>query len=292
LRPVAALDAKPSSSTWGTPSANLTPTLITGLPICWTLQTGSFLRLARDGETMTSPSLANLKVKIFADGANRAGMLDLYRNPLIKGFTTNPTLMHAAGITDYEAFARDILKAIPDRPISLEVFSDDFAKMEAQARRIASWGETVYVKVPVTNTQGESSIPLIRTLAKAGVKQNVTALMTLAQVRDVSAALASGPAACISVFAGRIADTGRDPVPLMAAAVQMLAMYPQIELIWASPREILNVFHAGQVGCHIITITHDLLKKLSLIDKDLDEYSLDTVKMFRNDAIKAGFQLG
>jgi len=241
---------------------------------------------------MTSPSLANRKVKIFADGANRAGMLELYRNPLIKGFTTNPTLMHAAGITDYEAFARDILKAIPDRPISLEVFSDDFAQMEVQARRIASWGENVYVKVPVTNTQGESSIPLIRTLAKAGVKQNVTALMTLAQVRDVSAALASGPAACISVFAGRIADTGRDPVPLMAAAVQMLAMYPQIELIWASPREILNVFHAGQVGCHIITITHDLLKKLSLIDKDLDEYSLDTVKMFRNDAIKAGFQLG
>ncbi|HKI19418.1 MAG TPA: transaldolase [Isosphaeraceae bacterium] len=240
---------------------------------------------------MTSPSLANLKVKIFADGANRAGMLDLYRNPLIKGFTTNPTLMHAAGITDYEAFARDILKAIPDRPISLEVFSDDFAKMEAQARRIASWGETVYVKVPVTNTQGESSIPLIRTLAKAGVKQNVTALMTLAQVRDVSGALASGPAACISVFAGRIADTGRDPVPLMAAAVQILAMYPHIELIWASPREILNIIHADQVSCHIITITHDLLKKLRLIDKDLDEYSLDTVKMFRNDAIKAGFQL-
>jgi transaldolase len=240
---------------------------------------------------MMSPSLANLKVKIFADGASREGMLELYRNPLIKGFTTNPTLMHAAGITDYEAFARDILKAIHDRPVSLEVFSDDFAQMEVQARRIASWGDNVYVKVPVTNTEGESSIPLIRTLAKAGVKQNVTALMTLAQVRDVSAALASGPAACISVFAGRIADTGRDPVPLMAAAVQMLAMYPSIELIWASPREILNVFHAGQVGCHIITITHDLLKKLSLIAKDLDEYSLDTVKMFRSDAVKAGFQL-
>jgi len=237
-------------------------------------------------------SLADLKVKIFADGADRAGMLELYRNPSIKGFTTNPTLMRNAGITDYEAFARDILKVIPNRPISLEVFSDDFAEMEAQARRIASWGESVYVKVPVTNTQGESSIPLIRTLAKAGVKQNVTALMTLAQVRDVSAALASGPAACISVFAGRIADTGRDPVPLMAAAVQMLAMYPHIELIWASPREILNIIHADQVGCHIITITHDLLKKLSLIDKDLDEYSLDTVKMFRNDAIKAGFRLG
>jgi transaldolase len=235
--------------------------------------------------------LANLKVKIFADGADRAGMLELYLNPLIKGFTTNPTLMHYAGITDYEAFARDILKVIPNRPISLEVFSDEFAVMEAQARRIASWGENVYVKIPVTNTQGESSIPLIRILAKAGVKQNVTALMTLAQVRDVSAALAVGPAACISVFAGRIADTGRDPIPLMAAAVQMLTMYPHIELIWASPREILNIVHADQVGCHIITITHDLLKKLSLIGKDLDEYSLDTVKMFRNDAIKAGFRL-
>ena len=168
-------------------------------------------------------SLADLKVKIFADGADRAGMLELYRNPLIKGFTTNPTLMRNAGITDYEAFARDILKAIPDRPISLEVFSDEFAEMEAQARRIASWGENVYVKIPVTNTQGESAIPLVRALAKAGVKQNVTALMTLAQVRDVAAALGRGPSACVSVFAGRIADTGRDPVPMMAAAVEMLA---------------------------------------------------------------------
>jgi transaldolase len=239
---------------------------------------------------MTAP--ADLKVKIFADGADLAGMLDLYRNPLIKGFTTNPTLMRAAGITDYEKFARDVLKAIPDRPISLEVFSDDFAEMEAQARRIASWGENVYVKVPVTNTQGESSLPLVRALAKAGVKQNITALMTLAQVRDVAAALGHGPSACISVFAGRVADTGRDPVPMMAAAVQMLAIYPQLELIWASPRELLNIFHADQVGCHIITVTHDLLKKLALVGKDLDEYSLDTVKMFRNDAVKAGFRLG
>ncbi len=237
-------------------------------------------------------SLADLKVKIFADGADRAGMLDLYRNPIIKGFTTNPTLMRNAGITDYEAFAREILRAIPDRPISLEVFSDDFAEMESQARRIASWGDNVYVKIPVTNTQGESSIPLIRRLAKEGVKQNVTALMTVAQVRDVATALGSGPAACISVFAGRIADTGRDPVPLMAAAVQLMAMYPQLELIWASPRELLNIFHADSVGCHIITVTHDTLKKLSLVGKDLDEYSLDTVKMFRNDAVKAGFQLG
>jgi transaldolase len=238
---------------------------------------------------MTDP--ADLKVKIFADGADRAGMLDLYRNPLIKGFTTNPTLMRVAGITDYEAFAREVLQVIPDRPISLEVFSDEFAEMEAQARRIAAWGENVYVKVPVTNTRGESSIPLIRALARAGVKQNVTALMNLAQVRDVSAALRHGPSACVSVFAGRVADTGRDPVPIMAAAVEMLAIYPQIELIWASPRELLNIFHADQIGCHIITVTHDLLKKLSLVGKDLDEYSLDTVKMFRNDAVKAGFKL-
>jgi transaldolase len=236
-------------------------------------------------------SLADIKVKIFADGADRASMLELYRNPIIKGFTTNPTLMRIAGITDYETFARDILRAIPNRPISLEVFSDDFTEMEQQARRIASWGENVYVKIPVTNTQGESALPLVRTLAKAGVKQNVTALMTLAQVRDVAAALSAGPAACISVFAGRIADTGRDPVPLMAAAVELLRMYPRMELIWASPRELLNIMHADQVGCHIITVTPDVLKKLSLVGKDLDEYSLDTVKMFRNDAIKAGFRL-
>jgi transaldolase len=235
--------------------------------------------------------LQNLTVKIFADGADRAGMLNLARNPLVKGFTTNPTLMHAAGITDYEAFARDILQAIPDRPISLEVFSDDFAEMEMQARRIASWATNVYVKIPVMNTHGESAVPLIHALAKAGVKQNVTALMTLTQVRDVSAALASGPPACISVFAGRIADTGLDPVPLMAAAVQMLGMYPQIELIWASPRELLNIFQADQIGCHIITVTHDVLKKLTIVGKDLHEYSLETVKMFRNDAVKAGFKL-
>jgi transaldolase len=237
-------------------------------------------------------SLADLKVKIFADGADRSGMIELYRHPLVKGFTTNPTLMRAAGITDYEAFARDILKAIPDRPISLEVFSDDFAEMETQARRIASWAANVYVKIPVTNTQGESSLPLVRALAKAGVKQNVTALMTLAQVRDVAAALGSGPPACVSVFAGRIADTGRDPLPIMAAAVQLLASYPHLELIWASPRELLNIFHADGAGCHIITVTHDVLKKLALVGKDLDEYSLDTVKMFRNDAVKAGFRLG
>jgi transaldolase len=236
-------------------------------------------------------SLSNLKVKIFADGADRGGMLDLYKNPIIKGFTTNPTLMRSAGITDYEAFARDILKTISDRPISLEVFSDDFAEMESQARRIASWGENVYVKIPVTNTHGESTLGLVRRLASAGVKQNLTALMTLSQVRDVAVALGSGPAACVSVFAGRVADTGRDPVPMMAAAVQLLAPYSQLELIWASPRELLNIFHADQVGCQIITVTHDLLKKLTLVGKNLDDYSLDTVKMFRNDAITAGFKL-
>jgi transaldolase len=238
---------------------------------------------------MTSP--ADLKVKIFADGADRSGMLELYGNPLVKGFTTNPTLMRVAGITDYEAFARDILEAIPDRPISLEVFSDDFAEMGIQAKRIASWGENVYVKIPVTNTHGESAVPLIRGLARAGVKQNVTALMTLGQVRDVAAALGSGPSACVSVFAGRIADTGRDPLPMMAAAVEMLSVYPQLELIWASPRELLNIVHADSIGCQIITVTHDLLRKLPLMGKDLGEYSLDTVKMFRNDAVKAGFRL-
>jgi transaldolase len=235
--------------------------------------------------------LTNLGIKIFADGADKSGMLELYRHPLVKGFTTNPTLMRSAGITDYRAFAREVLAAIPDRPISFEVFSDDFAEMEVQARRIAEWGENVYVKIPITNTHGESSIPLIRSLARAGVKLNVTALMTLAQVRDSSVALASGPSAYISVFAGRVADTGHDPVPLMAAAVQLLAPYSHIELIWASPREILNIFHADQVGCHVITVTHDLLRKLKLVGKDLKEYSLDTVKMFYNDAVSAGFQL-
>jgi transaldolase len=238
---------------------------------------------------MRSP--ATLTVKIFADGADRAGMLEMYQNPLIKGFTTNPTLMRKAGVTDYEAFARDILRAIPDRPISFEVFSDDFPEMIRQGRRIAAWGENVYVKIPVTNTLGESSVSVIRALATAGVKLNVTALLTLDQVRDVSAALAGGPPACVSVFAGRVADTGRDPVALMAAAVELLRPYPNTELIWASPRELLNIFQAEAVGCHIITATNDILAKLCLVGKDLHEYSLDTVKMFRDDALKAGFTL-
>ncbi len=232
-----------------------------------------------------------LSVKIFADGADLAGMLEMYHKPYIKGFTTNPTLMNKAGIRDYRAFARQVLDAIPDRPISFEVFSDEFAEMERQAREIAGWGENVYVKIPVTNTRREPAYDLVRTLSHAGVKVNVTALMTLSQVRDVVHAVAGGAPSCISVFAGRIADTGHDPLPLMAAAVEMLRMAPRAELIWASPRELLNVFHADSVGCHIITVTNDILKKLSLVGKNLDDYSLDTVKMFFDDATKAGFAL-
>jgi len=235
--------------------------------------------------------LSELRVKIFADGADKATMLELYRNPLIKGFTTNPTLMRKAGVIDYEAFALDIIRAIPDRPISLEVFSDDFAVMERQARRIARWGENVYVKIPVTNTLGESSAKLVHDLAQTGVKLNVTALTALDQVRDVSAALAGGPPAIVSVFAGRVADTGRDPVPMMAAAVELVGIYRNVELIWASPRELLNIFQADAIGCHIITVTIDILKKLHLIGKDLHEYSLDTVKMFHDDGMNAGYTL-
>jgi len=234
---------------------------------------------------------SSLKIRLFADGADKEMMLQMYRDPRIQGFTTNPTLMHKAGIKDYEGFARDIVKSIPDRSISLEVFADDWENMERQALKIATWGEHIYVKIPVTDTRKEPSLKLISRLTRAGVKLNVTALLTLAQVRDVAAALQGGSPAYVSVFAGRIADTGRDPVPLMAAAVEMLAPNPQIELIWASPRELLNVFQANAVGCHIITATSDILKKLDLIGKDLDEYSLDTVKMFYADAVKSGFVL-
>jgi transaldolase len=232
-----------------------------------------------------------MRVKIFADGAEKAPMLKLYANPQIQGFTTNPTLMRKAGITDYEAFARDILTAIPDRPISFEVFADEFDEMERQAERIATWGENVYVKIPVTNTRGESAAPLVERLAGRGVKQNVTALMTLAQVREITEALAAGPAANISVFAGRVADTGVDPLPMMREALEIMRPYPQLELIWASPRELLNIVQASEIGCHIITVTSDILNKLPLIGKDLGEYSLDTVKMFRNDALASGFGL-
>jgi len=236
--------------------------------------------------------ISELRVKIFADGASLDGMLEMYRNPLIKGFTTNPTLMRKAGVADYAAFARECLAAIPDRPISFEVFADDFDEMEAQALEIASWGENVYVKVPVTDTQARPTTALLRRLAARGVQLNVTALMTSEQARTVAEALRDGPSSFISVFAGRIADTGRDPLPLMAEVVKALQPYPQLELIWASPRELLNIFHAESIGCHIITVTNDVLKKLELVGKDLDQYSLETVRMFYNDAAKAGYQLG
>jgi len=236
-------------------------------------------------------SVDQLSVKIFADGADLPGMLALYRQPYIKGFTTNPTLMRKAGIADYRGFAREVLGAIADRPISFEVFSDEFGEMERQAREIASWGDNVYVKIPVTNTRGESAGPLVRRLSHQGVKLNVTALLPLEQVREIVDCVAGGAPACISVFAGRMADTGVDPVPMMAEAVRILGAAPNAELIWASPRELLNIFQAEECGCHIITVTSDLLKKLAMVGKPLEELSLDTVKMFFNDASAAGFKL-
>lgn len=236
-------------------------------------------------------SIADLKVKIFADGAELGGMLEMYAKPYIKGFTTNPTLMHKAGLTDYRGFAHSILKAITDRPISFEVFSDEFHEMERQAREIATWGKNVYVKIPITNTRREPSYELIRRLSHEGVKLNVTALMTQEQVRAVVPLVNGGAPCCISVFAGRIADTGRDPTPLMSDCLKILEGAPEAELIWASPRELLNIFQADEIGCHIITVTNDVLKKLTLVGKDLTEFSLDTVKMFYNDGQKAGFSL-
>lgn len=235
--------------------------------------------------------LSDLRIKLFADGADEATMLEMHSRPYISGFTTNPTLMRKAGIRDYEAFARRVLDVIQDRPVSFEVFADDPVEMERQARKIASWGPNVYVKIPVTNTKAESTACVVRRLADAGVKVNVTALMPLEQVREVSAALAGGPPASISVFAGRIADTGVDPVPLMCASLEILKAYPNIELVWASPRELWNIFQAEAIGCHIITVTNDILQKLCLIGKDLHDHSLDTVKMFYEDAVRSGFTL-
>ena len=232
-----------------------------------------------------------LSVKLFADGADRIGMLDMNKNSLISGFTTNPTLMRKAGITDYRLFARDILSQIIDKPISFEVFSDDFSDMERQALEIASWAKNVNVKIPITNTKSESSVDLIRRLAQKGVKINVTAMMTVKQAKVVLPALADGPGGYISIFAGRIADTGVDPIPVMTEAVGLLNNYPNIELIWASPRELFNIIQADSIGCHIITATHSVLKKLSLIGKDLTEYSLETVKMFFDDAKSVGYQI-
>lgn len=233
----------------------------------------------------------DLKVKIFADGADKAGMLEMYKKPFIKGLTTNPTLMKKAGIADYREFCKDILTSINDKPLSFEVFSDDFAEMERQALEIASWGNNVYVKIPITNTKQEPCYSLVKKLASQKVKLNVTALMTLDQVRNVVASLDPTIPSYVSVFAGRIADTGYDPVPMMSAAVEILKKVPAAELIWASPRELLNIFQADEIGCHVITVTNDILKKLSLVGYDLNEYSLDTVKMFYADAVAAGFKL-
>jgi transaldolase len=233
----------------------------------------------------------DLKVKIFADGADKAGMMEMYAKPFIKGLTTNPTLMKKAGITDYRAFCKDILATINDKPLSFEVFSDDFSEMERQALEIASWGDNVYVKIPVTNTKQQTCYDLVKRLAAQKVKLNVTALMTLDQVKNVVASLDPNVPSYVSVFAGRVADTGFDPVPMMAESVKILKAAPASELIWASPRELLNIFQADDVGCHVITVTNDILKKLSLVGYDLDKYSLDTVKMFYNDAQSAGFNI-
>ena len=236
-------------------------------------------------------SISSLKVKIFADGADKAGMLEMYNSEFIKGLTTNPTLMRKAGITDYRAFAHDVLSVMKDKPLSFEVFSDDFSEMERQAMEIASWGDNVYVKIPVSNTKREPSNALIKRLSTKEVKLNVTAIMTLDQVRDVVASLDPNVPSYVSVFAGRIADTGVDPLPMMSTAVGILRANRKSELIWASPRELLNIFQADSIGCHIITVTNDILKKLHLVGKDLDQFSLDTVKMFYNDAVTAGFAL-
>ena len=240
---------------------------------------------------MGSPSVDQLRVKIFADGADLKGMKEAAAQPLVKGFTTNPTLMRQAGVSDYKAFALDVLKLIPDRPVSFEVFADDFPTMEAQGREIASWGDNVYVKVPVTNTKGEFAGPLMTRLSGLGIKLNVTAIMTNAQVKEVAASLAKDTPAIVSVFAGRIADTGRDPVPLMREAVSLLKERPKAELLWASPRELLNIFQADEIGCHIITVTGDVIRKLALVGKDLDRYSLETVAMFHRDAQTAAFTI-
>jgi len=235
-------------------------------------------------------SVSDLRIKIFADGADKASILELYRQPHIKGFTTNPTLMRATGVTDYRGFAQDLLATIQDRPISFEVFADEEEEMEEQAQQIAAWGKNVFVKVPVMNTKGDPTYDLVRSLSGEGIQLNVTALLTLDQVRKVCAALKGDEPAYVSVFAGRIADTGRDPVPLMREAVAMVND-ANAQLMWASPRELLNVFQADEIGCHVITATTDILKKLPLVGKDLHEFSKETVQMFRRDAVKSGYSL-
>ncbi|MCF8033698.1 MAG: transaldolase [Desulfarculaceae bacterium] len=232
-----------------------------------------------------------MKVKLFADGADTGGIKEMAANPMIAGFTTNPTLMRMAGVEDYKSFAKEVLGIVTDRPVSFEVLADDFDEMERQAREIASWGSNVNVKIPVTNTRGDFSGPLIERLTKDGVAVNVTAILTLDQVRGVAQCLTPETEAIISVFAGRIADTGRDPVPDMKEAVEILSPLPKAELLWASPRELLNIIQADEVGCHIITATNDILKKLALVGKDLGQYSQETVHMFWEDAKSAGYSL-
>jgi transaldolase len=233
----------------------------------------------------------DLRIRIFADGADLDTIKRTAEDPTIKGFTTNPTLMRKAGVTDYETFARSVLDCVPDLPVSFEVFSDEWQEMERQARLLASWGSNVYVKIPVTNTRGDTAAPLIEKLAGDGIRLNVTALLTVSQVERVADALSTAEAGIISVFAGRIADTGVDPIPIMTESLKVLAPTPQLELLWASPREVLNIVQAEQIGCHIITATNDLLAKLSGLGKDLDIFSLETVRMFHDDARAAGFAL-
>jgi transaldolase len=236
-------------------------------------------------------ALDDLKVKIFADGADRGRVAAMCAEPWIRGFTTNPTLMRAAGVEDYESFAHELLELVPDKPISFEVIADELTEIERQARLIATWGENVYVKVPITTTRGEPTGDVVRRLSAGGVKVNVTAIMTLEQVEEAGAWLAGGPGGYVSVFAGRIADSGRDPVPIMRDALERLAPHPHEELIWASPREVLNVVQADAIGCHVITVTDAILAKLPNLGRELDEYSLDTVKMFHRDAEAAGYTL-
>jgi len=237
-------------------------------------------------------SLENLSVQIFADGADLDGITHLYRNPLIKGLTTNPTLMRKAGISNYETFAKQVLQVVKEKPISFEVFSDDFPEMRRQALKIKDWQHNVFVKIPIMNSRGETSIPLIKELALEGVQLNITAILTLAQVREVASALNPAVASVVSVFAGRIADTGRDPAPVMRAAKALLEHLPNAELLWASVREVLNIFEADQCGCHIVTVPHDILNKaLKLTGMDLETLSLDTVRMFAKDAEAAGYNL-
>ena len=235
--------------------------------------------------------IEDLKVKIFSDGADKEDMLDMASKTFIRGLTTNPSLMKKAGIKDYEAFAKDILSTIKEKPISFEVFSDDFDEMEKQAMKITSWADNVYVKIPVTNTKKESSKELIKRLVEKKVKLNITAIMTLDQVKTVLSVLDNKVPSIISVFAGRIADTGKDPIPLMKECLTEMKINPKSELLWASPRELLNIIQADQIGCHIITATKDIIKKLKLANYDLEDYSLDTVKMFYKDAVDAGFKI-